>query len=353
MAAIDTSAWAGPLSEGEPCGPNLEFDGDFGALDRASQGKPEQQFGATVIPAEEPDWKEMDGLARGLMDRTRDLRVLGQLTVARLRLGGLPDYAALLEVSRGWLADLWDSLHPQLDPEDDNDPTLRANALLLVASPAWVLRYLRDLPLVRAPRVGQFSWRQMSMATGQLPPPPNEEPPSETTIRGAFAEADPAAVAATTTAVKAARAALRGISDAFDDKGGAGSGPNFDDIEKLFHEMERFLDRFAVHEDAAGAPADEMDAGADDAAPMSAATAAPRPVGASAASLTAVNTRADALRLLDLVCQYYERTEPSSPLPLLIRRAQRLADKSFIEILTDLAPDGVMQARMMTGAQDQ
>ena len=351
MAAIDTSAWAGPLSEAEPCGPNLEFDGDFGALDRASQGKAEQQFGATVIPAEEPDWKEMDGLARGLMDRTRDLRVLGQLTVARLRLGGLADYAPLLEVSRGWLADLWDSLHPQLDPEDDNDPTLRANALLLVASPAWVLRYLRDLPLVRAPRVGQFSWRQMSMATGQLPPLPNEEPPSETTIRGAFAEADPAAVAATATAVKAARVALRGISDAFDDKAGAGSGPNFDDLEKLLHEMDRFLDRFAVHEDAAGEPAAETTV--DDAAPVAAASAGPRAGGASAASLTSVNTRADALRLLDLVCQYYERTEPSSPLPLLIRRAQRLADKSFIEILTDLAPDGVMQARMMTGAQDQ
>lgn len=351
MAAIDTSAWVGPLSEAEPCGANLEFDGDFGALDRASQGKPEQQFGATVIPAEEPDWKEMDGLARGLMDRTRDLRVLGQLTVARLRLGGLPDYAALLEVSRGWLADLWDTLHPQLDPEDDNDPTLRANALLLVASPAWVLRYLRDLPLVRAPRVGQFSWRQMSMATGQLPPPPNEEPPSETTIRGAFAEADPAAVAATAAAVKAARAALRGISNAFENKAGAGTGPNFEDLEKLLHEMDRFLDRFAVHEAAVEQPATET--AEDDAAPVAMVAAGPRTGGASAASLTSVNTRAEALRLLDLVCQYYERAEPSSPLPLLIRRAQRLAEKSFIEILADLAPDGVMQARMLTGAQDQ
>ncbi|MGC8477542.1 MAG: type VI secretion system protein TssA [Acetobacteraceae bacterium] len=350
MAAIDTAAWTGPLSEAEPCGPNLEFDGDFGALDRASQGKPEQQFGTTIIPAEEPDWKEMETLARGLMERTRDLRVLGQLTVARLRLGGLPDYAALLDLSRGWLSDLWETVHPQLDPEDDNDPALRANALLLVASPAWVLRYLRDLPLVRAPRVGQFSWRQMSMATGQLPPLANEEPPSETTIRGAFAEADPAAVAATTAAVKAARAALRGISDAFDDKAGAGTGPNFEDLEKLLHEMDRFLDRFAVHEAAAEEPAAET--AEDAAAPMGVAPAAPRAGGASAASLTAVNTRADALRLLDLVCQYYERAEPSSPLPLLIRRAQRLADKSFIEILSDLAPDGVMQARMMTGVQD-
>ena len=351
MAAIDTSAWAGPVSADEPSGPSLEFDADFGALERAAQGKPEQQYGATIIPAEEPEWKEMDGLAQGLMERTRDLRILGHLTVARLRLGGMADYAALLQLAQGWIQELWDSLHPQLDPDDDNDPTLRANALLQLVNPAWVMRYLRDLPLVRSPRVGQFGWRQIALATGQLPTPKGTPAIAESTISGAFLEADPAAVAATRKAVSAALAAVKGIAAGFDDRAGSGAGPNFEDAEKLLHEMERMLTRFAVAEAAAPDTAQD-DAMAEE--PGGVAAAGPtRASGATAASLNTVGTRSDALRLLDLVCQYYERSEPSSPLPLLIRRAQRLAEMSFLDILTDLAPDGLGQARMVTGIREE
>jgi type VI secretion system protein ImpA len=73
----------------------------------------------------------------------------------------------------------------------------------------------------------------------------------------------------------------------------------------------------------------------------------------TAASLTAVTNRADAVRLLELVVQYYRQYEPSSPLPLLIERARRLADKSFIEILRDMAPDGLNQAQNIAGAQNE
>ena len=47
-----------PVSADNPCGADLEYgDPAFAALDRATRGKPEQQIGSTIIPAEEPDWK--------------------------------------------------------------------------------------------------------------------------------------------------------------------------------------------------------------------------------------------------------------------------------------------------------
>jgi len=72
----------------------------------------------------------------------------------------------------------------------------------------------------------------------------------------------------------------------------------------------------------------------------------------SVASLSAVTNRADAVRLLDLVIEYYERNEPSSPLPLLIARARRLADKGFLDLVRDLAPDGLGQAERMAGTPE-
>ena len=62
-----------------------------------------------------------------------------------------------------------------------------------------------------------------------------------------------------------------------------------------------------------------------------------------------LRTREDALRLLDRICDFIERSEPSSPAPLLIRRAQRLMTMNFVEILEDIAPDGLTQARNITG----
>ena len=73
----------------------------------------------------------------------------------------------------------------------------------------------------------------------------------------------------------------------------------------------------------------------------------------SLAALTSVSTRADALRLLDLVADYYQRYEPSSPLPFLLDRARRLADKNFLDILRDMAPEGLGQAQTVIGTREE
>ena len=57
----------------------------------------------------------------------------------------------------------------------------------------------------------------------------------------------------------------------------------------------------------------------------------------------------DAIRMIDKVCDYFERHEPSSPVPLLLNRAKRLISKDFLEILRDLTPDGVLQAESIGG----
>jgi len=64
-----------------------------------------------------------------------------------------------------------------------------------------------------------------------------------------------------------------------------------------------------------------------------------------------IRSREDVLRTIDKICEYYERYEPSSPLPMLLKRAKRLATKSFLDILEDLTPEGLSQARMIGGVE--
>ena len=58
------------------------------------------------------------------------------------------------------------------------------------------------------------------------------------------------------------------------------------------------------------------------------------------------------MRRLDELCDYYTRTEPSSPVPLLLRRAQRLVGMDFMDLLKDLAPGGISELRTISGNSD-
>jgi type VI secretion system protein ImpA len=62
-----------------------------------------------------------------------------------------------------------------------------------------------------------------------------------------------------------------------------------------------------------------------------------------------VRNRDDVVLLLDKICGYYERHEPSSPLPLLLKRCRRLATLSFMDIVKDLAPSALQQVELIGG----
>src|SRR6266513_2658313 len=64
-----------------------------------------------------------------------------------------------------------------------------------------------------------------------------------------------------------------------------------------------------------------------------------------------VQSRQDVLRLLERICEYYERTEPSSPLPLLLRRAQRMAEMDFLQIVDELTPAMRAQLEPIVGVK--
>jgi type VI secretion system protein ImpA len=49
-------------------------------------------------------------------------------------------------------------------------------------------------------------------------------------------------------------------------------------------------------------------------------------------------TRAEALQLLSAVSAFYRSAEPSSPIPMMLGRAERFANQSFQAILTELMP---------------
>jgi type VI secretion system protein ImpA len=66
-----------------------------------------------------------------------------------------------------------------------------------------------------------------------------------------------------------------------------------------------------------------------------------------------IRTREDAVRMLEKICDFIERTEPANPAPLFIRRGQRLMTKNFVEIMQDLVPDSLNQIKQITGLESK
>ena len=358
MAPLDLTAGLADIDADAPAGASLELDAEFGALERAAQGTPERQAGNNIIPAEDPDWRDVAKQAAALLERTHDLRVLVHLAVARLHITGLPDFVGALAMIRDRLANRWEHVHPQLDPEDDNDPMLRANALLQLAHPTRVLRVLRLMTLAASERAGTVSWRTIAVSIAGLETNDPTEQKTDAEIRAAFSATGAAPVAALRETVATGLQELAGIGSAFDTNCGYGYGPDLAPLVKMLQEIGRYLETYGVRETPAMEDAPEEGAPDDDGAAQGNAggdaggTSGRRGSGITAASLTAVTTRADAVRLLDLVCRYYEQYEPSSPLPLLIARARNLANKGFLEILQELAPDGLSQAESLVKSRE-
>ncbi len=163
----DVEGLLAEIANEPPCGPDLEYDPDFMALDQAAQGKPEQQFGTTIIAAEEPDWAAVRGQAEALFKRTKDLRVAALLVRSWIRTEGFEALTPGLTLVTQLLSRYWDGIHPRLDPDDDNDPTMRMNALAPLADSAALVRDVRESVLARPRGLPPLLVRDLEIALGK------------------------------------------------------------------------------------------------------------------------------------------------------------------------------------------
>lgn len=324
-----------------PCGDDLEYDPDFLQLERDAQGRPERVMGDSVQAAEPPQWRAIEQSCSGLLQRSKDLRITHFLVQANLALHGLPGLAASLELIRDLLGEYWLHLHPQLDAADDNDPTVRVNALAGLTCDTNIA-LLRDAVLVRSRAFGPVTLRAALHAAG-VQHFASEQLGAEE-LAAALRDADPEQLAQCQQALQLAREALDTIESRVNDQVGSASGVDLSALRQPLRQVQQVLTDYSPQGTAPAASSEDAPAAPLHDAPQASA-AAPRPAGRPGE----VNSRDDVLQSLDRLLQYYARHEPSSPLPVLLRRARNLVNADFATIVRDLIPDGMSQFENLRG----
>jgi type VI secretion system protein ImpA len=333
---ISVEDLAKPVSAEAPCGPDLAYDPAFQQLETLVRGKPETQFSA----AEDPDWKDLRDLAIAFHSRSKHLTASVILALSLLKTEGFTGLRNGLALVQRILADNWDAAYPRLDPEDNNDPTERMNILGNLVSSGDPYRFiprLQETVIAQSPSLGRVKLQDILNAR-QPPAAPAEGQPApltEAQIQGIFKDSNVDALKAVHEAVAQSVETVKAIDAFLSEKVGT-RGVNFDELTKSLKQVQGSVAPFI------GAPPVEGEAGAEAAA------------GGAAKAVSvpgAINSREDVVRALERICDFYRLNEPSSPVPLILYRAQRMAKMNFMEIVTELTPDAVTTVKVVTGPQ--
>jgi type VI secretion system protein ImpA len=331
-----------PISEEAPSGEDLSYDPSLQELETLARGKEETQFSA----AEPPDWKKLRARCLELFHRSKDLRIAMTLAVASLELDGLPGFRESLSLIKGLLERYWPTVYPQLDPADDNDPLQRMNIVASMAMPVGtygdsfrVLERLRAIPLCDSVQMGRFSLADILRAESGGPSPEDKPEVKMAQIDSAFRDSKQDGLGEIFQILSECITLVQAIDESITLTVGAKQAP---DLTPLSSELSAMRSRVAPFIKGGGAPVVASTTGAHEGATQ------------PAFSLEGeIRSREDVLRLLQRIGQYYDRSEPSSPVPLLLKRAARLAEMDFMQIVEDLSPDAISQIRIITGEKEE
>ncbi|HVS70503.1 MAG TPA: type VI secretion system protein TssA [Phycisphaerae bacterium] len=359
MSDIDVEKLLAPVSDDAPAGAEVEYDPEYFELEKLAQGTPESVVGEEVMkPAEEPNWSEVKEAALKLSERTRDLRVAMILSVSLLKENGLSGFEDGTKLLKGFVEQLWEQFYPKLDPDDNNDPTIRVNILKNLngdGSSADMYKFknrLKEAILTNSQkRIGKFSYRDIQVAKGEVSPPAAKAgeaaptAPDMAIINAAFEDTTTEDLLAEQANLEGAISNLKELDKSLQEKIGAGGGPDVQPLNELLGQIKGVIDEQLANR-GVGAEAPPEEGGGEALLEGSEGSA---PVARAAALSGEIANRQDVIRALDKICNYYEKYEPGSPVPIFMKRAKRLVTMSFVDVIKDLAPDANDRINIFVG----
>jgi type VI secretion system protein ImpA len=349
---IALEEFAVPINSENPAGENLEYDPLYLEMDSLAVPVPGSEIGDSKIEGRGPDWKKLRENCLTLWGKTRDLRVAAYLTIAETAMGGFQDLGTALKLIHFLIQDMWETMYPNLDPDDDNDPTERINILAMLSpEPGSFNDPIMFIATVRALRLAPplpYTLRDYLISINELE---TAEPQNIDTnlIAGELMHLPLPELEAQVGVVKEIQETLESICAVAGGKMPGGFALAF---ISLANEIKRLSKFYTVCLESSGGEAAEGDASSGIMEESAAEGSVSFDQGQQSIGSYKPSNRTDALLLLRKSSEYFQRHEPNSPIPLLINRALRFSEMNFIQLLEDIVPDALSHGKEIMGIKE-
>ena len=376
-----------PIDGDSPSGIEARNDARFHAIERllepASRANKVKADGTLNESAQDADWQQVLDQSTALAGESRDLRLLVILTRSLARTDGYEGLVSGLGLIADTLRGHWGDLHPNL--RDRDDPRMAAlprtnalkqlendeNGLLgdLKYGTALSMRGLGTVAGMDLAGAALSDFDYMNRTASGL----NEAEKAAlldkhqkrvnrvTAVARATAAEQPEVAATLIAGLTAAEAAVQALCVAYAEAGAFGDPVlHLPELVEFLQNCKSVMEAVVAETGGAAALLDEA---ADPAAASpSAANGTASPDGASRAAAPtqpvasgpgSITSRKDVERSLDMIIDFYERTEPSSPIPHLARRMRRMVPMDFVQLMEEIAPSGMKEFSTVAGVELQ
>lgn len=362
---IEVSRLLAPISDEAPTGEALSLADFEGPLKRVKDSWDEarklvkeqeekERFGGEdangqpwrIVP--NPDWGAVLDLAQDtLANKSKDFRIAAWMTEALLRMHALPGLCQGLEVCKGLCDQYWDGLHPAANEEDGHGVTVSAFAALVSDA---TFSALLDTPVVFGQKPNEREPRGYSanqfLNAKELETVDTEE--RERRLKDGQVEmGDIRSILDVTPAefhasniqwIDQATETLTALGDFLrenckDDEYDEPTAPGVSQFREQLDGLRRLVKELAGDEMPADAPGGE-DGDSDN---MSAA---------SATSAKQQMTRDSAFKTIESIAQFFEKTEPHTPVHFALRQVVRWGRMPLHELLTELIDDSTVMGAL-------
>ncbi len=347
-AVVDVEALLAPIPGDNPVGENLQYSGLYDEIREARRSDDNLEKGDWEHEIKTAEWPKVVELTTGaLATRTKDLQVCAWLVEALVELYGFSGMRDGLKIMRGLHEQYWDRVYPEME---EGDMDARANALSFMDVRVEIP--LKRVRLTKSAGGVDYPYLEWEVSTKFDIPEKLEGLDADALNRASELRAKAEAEGKTTgedwrKAKNATRRAFyeetyllinqcwqefQALDRVMDEKFGKHT-PGLGIIKKTLDAIRSLLEKVVKEKRIL-----EPDPVADAATGSTDGTGE----GSSLASGGPLRSRTDALRQLAEVAQYFQRTEPHSPVAYLVQRAIKWGQMPLEIWLEDVIKDGTV-----------
>ena len=285
------------------------------------------------------NWPEAETKAVKLLEKTRDLRVAVSLTEALLNSSGLEGFVVGLQFINYLVSEHWEDLYPVLkDNNGSKDPYRRISVLENLDS----FENIIDVFRTRIQLLADFTLRDIEVTLDISKPLAGKDKIAKSAMETLFKNFSEAAFA-TDNHFKLASEALNAIIVSISEKVESKyAKPRFAELIPFISKAHTHFSGFVPERPASIDTSDN--AQEDTVLDGVESTVADRPHNNKQLKDSGIiQDRADVIKALDKICDYYKRIEPSSHVTVFLNRAKELVDSDFNTIVESLFPELLKQ----------